>query len=174
MTEDSNVQEPAGAVLTAGSKRNLTVWILAGLGGTIAVIVAIIATTGKEPRANSRDAAQIARGEAVYRTHCASCHGANLDGQPGWRRRLPNGRLPAPPHNDSGHTWHHGDELLFRITKQGLVPPIVPEGYQTDMPGFALVLSDEDIWAALAFIKSRWSKATLAARKEMLQGSGRR
>jgi len=128
---------------------------------------------GNSP-ADPGNAAQVSRGQAVYQTHCASCHGANLEAQPDWRKRLPNGRLPAPPHDDSGHTWHHADELLFRITKQGLVPPLAPEGYQSDMPGFASVLSDEDIWAVLAFIKSRWSKDVLAARREMLGKSGRR
>ena len=27
--------------------------------------------------------------------------------------------LPAPPHNETGHTWHHPDEMLFAITKYG-------------------------------------------------------
>lgn len=138
----------------------------------------IAVTAGCGPGGNSPadpgDAAQVARGQAVYRKQCASCHGANLEGQADWRKRLPNGRLPAPPHDDTGHTWHHADELLFRITKQGLVPPLAPDGYQSDMPGFASLLSDEEIWAVLAFIKSRWSKEVLAARQEMLTGSGRR
>jgi mono/diheme cytochrome c family protein len=28
--------------------------------------------------------------------------------------------------------------------------------YESDMPGFGKVLSDDDIWAVIAFIKSRW------------------
>ena len=59
--------------------------------------------------ANANDAAQVARGEALYAKHCASCHGANLEGQPDWKKRLANGRLPAPPHDMTGHTWHHPD-----------------------------------------------------------------
>lgn len=135
--------------------------------GCVVAGTAACGADGKSP-ADPRNAAQVGRGQAVYQKHCASCHGANLEGQPDWRKRLPNGRLPAPPHDDSGHTWHHADELLFRITKNGLAPPLAPEGYQSDMPGFAAILSDEEIWAALAFIKSRWSKAVLAARHEML------
>jgi mono/diheme cytochrome c family protein len=138
-------------------------------------VVAGAAACGADEQspADPGNAAQVARGQAVYQRHCASCHGANLEGQPDWRRRLPNGRLPAPPHDDTGHTWHHADDLLFRITKHGLVPPLAPEGYQSDMPGFASVLPDDDIWAVLAFIKSRWSREVLAARREMLDGSGR-
>jgi hypothetical protein len=65
------------------------------------------------------------RGKAGYVEHCASCHGANLQGQPDWRHRLPNGRMPAPLHDPSGHTWHHSDKQLFDMTKLGpsaLVP----------------------------------------------------
>lgn len=66
--------------------------------------------------------------------------------------------MPAPPHDDSGHTWHHPDAALFGITKDGLVPgKYAPPGYQSDMPGFGSTLSDDEIWAVLAYISSRWS-----------------
>jgi mono/diheme cytochrome c family protein len=110
---------------------------------------------------------RIAFGRVVYFEHCASCHGAQLEGQPNWRDRLPNGRLPAPPHDDSGHTWHHSLELLFAMTKQGLVPPLAPPGYQTDMPGFADRLTDEEIWNVLAYIRSRWSDRVRATHDEL-------
>ncbi len=104
------------------------------------------------------DPARIEAGAAIYRSHCAACHGARLEGQPNWRQRNANGRLPAPPHDDSGHTWHHPDRMLFEITRDGMKPPIAPDGYQSDMPGFGAVLSDEQIWSVLAFIASRWSQ----------------
>lgn len=110
---------------------------------------------------------RIAAGRPVYEAHCASCHGANLEGQPNWRNRLPNGRLPAPPHDDSGHTWHHSAELLFRMTKNGLVPPLAPPGYQSDMPGFADKLSDDEIWDVLAYIRSRWSAKVRSGHDEL-------
>jgi mono/diheme cytochrome c family protein len=119
--------------------------------------------------ADPRDAQQVALGAKVYAQHCASCHGAKLEGQPEWRRRLPNGRMPAPPHDESGHTWHHPDDMLFDITKHGIAP-YAPPGYQSDMPAFAGVLSDDEIWAVLAFIKSHWkSRELLDARAEMLR-----
>ncbi|HUF79629.1 MAG TPA: c-type cytochrome [Burkholderiales bacterium] len=116
-----------------------------------------------DPRADPRDKAKVALGANVYARECAACHGAELQGQPNWRRRLPNGRLPAPPHDESGHTWHHPDYVLFAITKNGLVPPYAPKDYESDMPAFAGKLTDEEIWAALAYIKSHWTSADIAA-----------
>ena len=111
----------------------------------------------------------VALGEKLYAQHCASCHGANLEGQPDWRKRLANGRFPAPPHDASGHTWHHPDEVLFAITKHGLVPPYAPPGYKSDMPAFGGKLSDQEIRAVLGYIKSRWSPEVLKLRAEMLK-----
>lgn len=114
------------------------------------------------------DAALVARGKSVYATHCATCHGAALEGQPEWRKRLPNGRLPAPPHDGSGHTWHHADTVLVDIVKNGLVPGrTAPDGYQSDMPAYAQVLSDADVSAVLAYIKSTWPPDALAMQKEL-------
>lgn len=130
---------------------------------------------GGDPRADPGDALRVARGAGLYAQQCASCHGANLEGQPNWRRRLPTGRLPAPPHDESGHTWHHPDRVLFAITRNGLVPPHAPKGYASDMPAFAGKLSEDEIWAVLAFIKSRWtSQDLLAARAEISRNAGPR
>lgn len=100
---------------------------------------------------------QVARGKGVYAQQCAACHGARLEGQPNWQAKLPTGRMPAPPHDASGHTWHHPDPVLFGITKYGLVPgKYAPPKYESDMPAFGGQLSDEEIWAALAYVKSSW------------------
>lgn len=117
----------------------------------------------------------LALGQRIYAEHCAACHGARLEGQPDWRKPLPNGRMPAPPHDESGHTWHHPDEVLFGITKHGLVSPYAPRGYQSDMPAFAGTLSDDEIRAVLAYIESRWtSPEVLAARAEMMRNLEKR
>ncbi|MGJ3263500.1 MAG: c-type cytochrome [Salinarimonas sp.] len=99
-------------------------------------------------------AARVAQGRTVYAAYCASCHGVDLEGQPNWMERLPSGRLPAPPHDETGHTWHHSDRQLVAIIEHG--PGALLPGYESDMPGFADVLSDEEIEAVLAFIKSTW------------------
>jgi mono/diheme cytochrome c family protein len=119
------------------------------------------------PRADPTNATQVASGRAIYATHCASCHGATLEGERDWRTRKPNGRMPAPPHDDSGHTWHHGDDVLFGITKFGLRPPYAPPGYVSDMPAFDRTLGDEQIYDVLAYIKSRWSERAQAAQAQI-------
>jgi len=136
------------------------------LGAGIAVVWSI-ARQSSGPGADPGDAQQVALGRTLYDKHCAGCHGANLEGQPRWQSRLPNGRMPAPPHDASGHTWHHPDELLFGMTKDGLVPgKYAPPGYQSDMPAFAGTLTDDEIWAVLAYIKSRWPPEIQRAQRE--------
>lgn len=126
-------------------------------------------TPGDDPRANQGDPAKVALGAKLYAQNCVACHGVKLEGQPDWRTRFPNGRLPAPPHDDSGHTWHHPDDVLFGITKRGLVPPYAPRDYPSDMPAFGAKLTDEEIWAVLAYIKTHWTNEVLTVRAEMLR-----
>ena len=102
------------------------------------------------------DPGVVSRGAGIYRTACASCHGANLEGQPNWQDRSPDGLLPAPPHDDSGHTWHHPDAVLFQVTKSGM-QSLAGAEYKSAIPVFERRLSDEDIIAVLSFIESRWS-----------------
>ncbi|MHA6287180.1 c-type cytochrome [Maricaulis sp. CAU 1757] len=112
------------------------------------------------------DPAVLTQGAELYRAHCASCHGAELEGQPDWRTRRPDGRLPAPPHDVTGHTWHHPDAVLFEITKLG-TEAVTPPGYESDMPGFAEQLSDAEIRTVLAYIKSTWP-AEIRARQDAM------
>lgn len=97
-----------------------------------------------------------ALGRRVYAQHCAACHGAKLEGQPNWRQRDASGLMPAPPHDESGHTWHHPDDVLFRITKHGVGKVAGMDNYRSAMPVYDGVLSDEEIVAVLSWIKSQW------------------
>lgn len=99
--------------------------------------------------------AVIDSGRAVYLAHCARCHGKDLEGEPNWRTRDAQGLLPAPPHDPSGHTWHHSDQVLFALTKYGPGYYAGPD-YLSRMPAFDGMLSDDAIWSVLAFIKSTW------------------
>ena len=99
------------------------------------------------------------KGEALYKEHCASCHGAKLEGQPNWRQIGKDGLLPAPPHDRTGHTWHHDNMLLFDYTKLGgkaLMEARGISGLKSGMQGFRDVLTDDEIWDILAYIRSTW------------------
>lgn len=114
------------------------------------------------------DTQMIRLGHEIYAVHCASCHGANLEGEPNWRQRKLNGRLPAPPHDVSGHTWHHPDQVLFDIVKNGLVPGVTaPEGYESDMPAYGTILTDEEMRASLAYIKSTWPEKAQKVQQQL-------
>ena len=115
---------------------------------------------------NPADNKLVALGERVYAKECASCHGRNLEGQPNWRVRRPDGKLPAPPHDATGHTWHHPDFQLFAMVKEGTAALAGP-GYLTDMPAFKNRLSDREIAASLAYIKSRWPQTIKARQGEI-------
>ena len=67
------------------------------------------------------DQALVINGKEIYTNNCASCHGAELQGQPDWRTRLASGRLPAPPHDKTGHTTifvTHDHEEAFTLANR--------------------------------------------------------
>ncbi|MBM3565433.1 MAG: c-type cytochrome [Alphaproteobacteria bacterium] len=131
-------------------------------GGIWAFSFFLSAPTG----ADAGNAALAELGRTIYATQCAECHGAKLEGQPNWKTPRADGTLLAPPHDASGHTWHHPDSILFRITRLG-GQAAAPPGFVSGMPGFGDKLSDQEIWAVLAFIKSTWP-AEIRARQESI------
>jgi len=132
------------------------------LAGTVAGAWVVL----RQPGERAGEPIDIARGERIYAEACASCHGADLQGNANWREPGPNGRYPAPPHDESGHTWHHGDALLFRIVKDGTAA-VVGNGYESDMPGFGDAYSDAEIRDVLAYIRSRWPEEQRTVQAEI-------
>ena len=107
------------------------------------------------------DNRDLVSGQTLYTNNCASCHGAKLEGQPNWRSSNTDGVLPAPPHDATGHTWHHDNGLLFEYTKLGGKGALAARGiadFNSGMPAFDGVISNENIWDILAFIRSTWPK----------------
>ena len=125
-----------------------------GVGG--ALLLNVLAGLECLSFAGTREAdqQQLALGRDLYAAHCGGCHGADLEGQPNWHARLPDGRLPAPPLDATGHAHHHSDEELFRVVKEGMEG--VSPGRPSDMPAFAEILSNEEISAVISFIKTSW------------------
>lgn len=112
-------------------------------------------------------------GQTVYNTQCASCHGVNGEGQFPDAPLEPDitGRYGAPPHDDTGHTWHHDDDLIIRIIREGGMGD--PVNFYV-MPALGSALSEDEIEAVIAYIKTMWTpeqqivqrERTLAVRAE--------
>jgi mono/diheme cytochrome c family protein len=132
------------------------------IGGVLLLMLGIVALTLRpQPRSgpgqalDPDDARLVAEGQALYGRYCAACHGAQLEGQPGWQEIPPGGPAPAPPLDGSAHAWHHPDAQLFGIVRDG-GQAYSPQGYVNAMPAFGGTLSDAEIRAVLSYIKSTW------------------
>jgi mono/diheme cytochrome c family protein len=110
-------------------------------------------------------ATPLARGRQVYSTRCASCHGANLEGQPNWQQQQ-GGIFPAPPLDQTGPAWRRSDQWLFAIVRDG-GQAMAPPGTVSGMPPFGGGLGDEDIQAVLAYIKSSWPPDIQATQQQL-------
>ena len=138
--------------LSDGEMKGLVLAALVAAGIGVSVASAALG-------AHELDDRDIAAGEKLYNENCASCHGVDLEGQPDWRTPDPEGVLPAPPHDETGHTWHHDNQLLFDYTKLGGQEALAARGltnFRSGMPGFDEILTDKEIWTLLAFIRSTW------------------
>ncbi|MCY4475622.1 MAG: cytochrome c [Chloroflexi bacterium] len=135
-------------------------WILlAGL-----VVISLASACGSDDGANDSTVADsddpVERGERIYVTYCASCHGQSGEGEPHWNVKKSDGTLPPPPLNGSGHTWHHGDGTLYKQVKLGGGYLDLP-GFKSGMPAFGEQLSDREIVDVLAYVKSLWGNQTI-------------
>jgi mono/diheme cytochrome c family protein len=129
--------------------------LLPGGAAALATAAGLVLTAGPGASTGDGHVPDLARGAAIYAEACAACHGANLEGQPDWQIRKPDGRLPAPPHDATGHTWHHPDRVLLDITMRGTAA-VVGGGYESDMPGFGDIYSEAELRDVLDWIKTRW------------------
>jgi mono/diheme cytochrome c family protein len=107
------------------------------------------------------DPALTSRGKVVYAEHCASCHGANLEGQPNWRNGSPTDACPPHRTTRPGTLGTTRTGNCSRWVKNGTAA-MMP-GYETDMPAYKEILSDADIWAVLSYIESTGQPAFASA-----------
>ena len=149
-------------------------WILAGAVAVGAFAIALWAGgVFFEPAGLPHDQpTAVARGQTLYADNCAACHGADLEGQENWQSPLETGRMPAPPHDQDGHTWHHGEALLIDITTRGSAA-VIGGGYESDMPGFGETMSQTEIQEVLGYIKSTWPKEVIGWNDEISSQAGR-
>lgn len=142
--------------------RRLTILVLAlWAGGAVA----------EEGLLPWQDPDALAIGAMIYEAECAACHGASLEGQDDWKSRDAEGYLPAPPHDVSGHTWHHPDAQLLDIVRRGTAA-VVGQGYRSRMPGYAGKLTEYEMRAVLAYIKSTWPRRVIETHDEINRKAG--
>ncbi|HRQ41591.1 MAG TPA: c-type cytochrome [Chloroflexota bacterium] len=98
----------------------------------------------------------IALGQQVYVEYCAACHGAELEGEPEWKSPNEDGSFRAPPHDASGHTWHHSDSVLIEAIRLGGARLPANIGGSSNMPAYDDILTEAEMLAVLAYIKRSW------------------
>ncbi|APE44600.1 cytochrome C [Sulfitobacter alexandrii] len=116
----------------------------------------------------------IAAGAALYAEKCAACHGADLQGQPDWRTPGADGVLPAPPHDVTGHTWHHDTPMLMAYTLDGGQATLEARGvtgFKSGMPAFRGTLSEDDVLDILAYIRASWPAEAQEVQRQRTHGA---
>lgn len=147
----------SGIVRAASSPRRRRALVVFGIV-LLALGFVACGSTGGSASTDSAPPDVIALGEGLYQANCATCHGAGGEGQPNWQSRRPDGTLPAPPHDASGHTWHHTDSLLLEIIERGGQAVYGGPGLQSGMPAFGDRLTAAEIEAVLEYIKTLWGE----------------
>jgi mono/diheme cytochrome c family protein len=108
----------------------------------IGVIVGFRSWISRDPGGSQAATAVTAEvlqvGESRYQAACAACHGVEGEGHV---------LLNAPALNGSEHSWHHPDEQIIGLIRNG----------GTNMPPVGAVWNQEEIDAVLAYFKQWWS-----------------
>lgn len=124
-----------------------------------AIMVVVCMGCNAAPKGEGLSATvELSPGEETFASICSACHGLRGEGQPDWHIRKPDGTLPAPPLNGEGHTWHHGDGLLYRIVSEGgqlWEDPDLPQ-FKSGMPALGGQLSHEEIVDVIEYVKGLW------------------
>jgi mono/diheme cytochrome c family protein len=89
---------------------------------------------------------QLARGQQLYGTYCASCHGQSGEGLG-----------PFPALNGGQHAFSHADWEIIAQIKNG----------KNAMPAFAAQLSDQDIVDIIARVKAWWGPGQLSEQRQI-------
>lgn len=112
--------------------------VVAALGLAGAIAAAILAPLPPSPRGPEP-------GRSLFRTHCASCHGADGRGR-SWRARL---LLLRPGNLATPRTAVLSDQYLVDIIRHGGASFGKP-----GMPSFGFVLSEDEIQALTQYLRT--------------------
>jgi mono/diheme cytochrome c family protein len=148
-------------------KRNQRILWGGVLTGGLLILVGVIASFSTQPvyAIDPSNPQLVALGQQVYEAQCAGCHGPNLEGETDWNLPSPDGLIKAPPHDETGHTWHHNNAYLIEsIAKGGARLP--SDAGVSAMPAYENILSEEEIGAVLSYIQSTWPADILAQQSQ--------
>ncbi len=123
----------------------------------------LLAGCGGGAAGSQAGSVNLAAGQALYEANCAACHGINGEGEPNWKAPDANGIYPAPPHDGSGHTWHHADALLLQVIRDGSGVP------NSKMPPYGAILSPAQTEEVLGYIKTFWAQDEREFQQQMTQ-----
>ena len=121
----------------------------------LATLDAAISTTSNPFKARS-DVDAVSRGAVLFKAHCASCHGENVDGRgPAMKVALDNmdfhsfsKRFAATLHGGAPKTW-------FQKINDGYTAQATnPDGTPIAMPPFRDVMAREQIWLTITYLQS--------------------
>ena len=143
--------------LALWQKRWIVLMVSAFLASACAAQASTLAATTPVAPLPMLDPVRILQGKALYQANCATCHGRKAEGAPNWATPGPDGLYPPPPHDDTGHTWHHSDRVLYETIYGGMGDPLRP-GSPLRMPAWGSQLSDAEIRALIEYFKSLWSE----------------
>jgi mono/diheme cytochrome c family protein len=130
--------------------------LVAGCASTPQPASTVLDLSGGVPSPPEIDAALATAGQDLYLQYCAACHGVDLRGAPNWKTPNEDGSYPPPPHDSSGHTWHHSDSVLIDLILNGSTFE------QSRMPAFGDRLTEDDVIAILEYLKSEWGETERA------------
>lgn len=137
--------------------------------GFIAICSLAGAVHGADPVQRVDDPALLARGQALFQQHCATCHGDKAQGTvANWQQRDASGKLPPPPLNGTAHAWHHSINGLARTIREGTI------SLGGSMPPWGDTLSDEEVFAVIIWFSSLWPDDLYAAWMQMNRAEAER
>ena len=110
------------------------------------LFIALILFINKQPSAqkvptiNNNQNETLQLGQTIFNNNCAACHGVDGSG-------YANNALPAPGINGSEHAWHHSDEQLIALIREGGIR----------MPAVGANWQDDELESVLAYVKQWWT-----------------
>ncbi|HLT58557.1 MAG TPA: CopD family protein, partial [Limnochordales bacterium] len=128
---------PAYAPLQAAAYLLLAV----SLWQVVSTFVAKGYPTADYPNPVPATAGALARGEELFQAHCAVCHGPEGRGD-----GLLAGEMWPPPSDLTLHAPFHTDGELYWFISKGVAG--------TDMPAFEHLLSEEERWTVVRYVRS--------------------